>query len=181
MLLENEILASLNSEYIVKALGAGQTEDGKPFLVLEYVRGGTWKDLVVNASLPTFSPKRQKISFLDRLHKILQLAKGLLYLHHEFKEDALLIHRDLKPNNIAFDDSGNLKLIDFGTAKLIQRSSSSDRNGKLQGDTFAMTGKTGTMRWMSPEVFKCEHYNEKTDVYSFALLAWNLLSLKTPY
>jgi serine/threonine protein kinase len=104
-----------------------------------------------------------------RLHVAIDLADALEYLH-SFN----ILHRDLKPSNIGFDSTGSLKVFDFDLARLIPESRTPD-------ETFALTSKAGSLRYMSPECGKGEPYNLKSDVYSFSLLLYEIMSLKEPY
>ena len=100
-----------------------------------------------------------------------QLAQGMNYLH-----GFPIIHRDLKPANLLIDHSGCLKIADFGLAKI--RPSPKSQN---EQDQFTMTGETGSYRFMAPEVFRHESYNERVDVYSFAMILYNILNGKPPW
>jgi len=95
----------------------------------------------------------------------LHIAAGMSYLH-SLKPS--IIHRDLKPGNLLIDGQGNLKIADFGLAKVKPR---------LQcHDEYEMTGETGSYRYMAPEVYHHDKdYNEKVDQYSFAIIVWELL------
>lgn len=81
---------------------------------------------------------------------------------------------DLKPHNIGFAAGGKLKLFDFGLASCVQRRIFSDL-------TYCLSGRTGTMVYMAPEVALRQPYNEKVDVYSFGIILWQLLSGQTPF
>ena len=76
---------------------------------------------------------------------------------------------DLKPQNIGFSADGKLKLFDFGLAACVKKQ-------QLASDTYEMTGFTGTLVYMAPEVYLNQPYNEKVDVYSFAMILWELIS-----
>ena len=99
------------------------------------------------------------------------MAKVLEYMH-----GLNLVYRDLKPNNIGFDPNGNLKVFDFGLARPLPKTKDSKRS-----DVFKMSGKAGTVRYMAPEVFLKQPYNETADVYSFSHLLWEILTLEKPY
>ena len=77
-------------------------------------------------------------------------------------------------DNIAFSSDGILKLLDFGLCTCIRRSTDLD-------DRYTMTGGTGSLRYMSPEVSLGVPYNEKTDVYSFGILLWYMATGRTPF
>lgn len=107
--------------------------------------------------------------FIERLEVAMEIASALDYVHSED-----MIFRNLKPSNIGFDTDGICKLMNFGLSRPLPQTR------KLE-DTFKMTGKAGQMRYMAPEVFKHEPYNNKVDVYGFAHVLWEILSLKRPY
>ena len=75
----------------------------------------------------------------------------------------------MKPQNIGFSAEGKLKLFDFGLAACVKKT-------QLASDTYEMTGFTGTLVYMAPEVYLQQPYNEKVDVYSFAMILWELIS-----
>ena len=80
----------------------------------------------------------------------------------------------MKPQNIGFTADKKLKLFDFGLAVCVNKKLTAD-------DVFEMTGNTGTLAYMAPEVALRKPYNEKVDVYSFAILLWQMLSGESPY
>ena len=103
----------------------------------------------------------------------LRVASGLVAgLRHIHKHG--LAYRDMKPENIGLDESGCVKIIDFGFAKEIypQEHNKSKRRP---------TGMVGTLRYMAPEVALCRHYDQRCDIYSLAIVLWELWSLKKPY
>ena len=85
-----------------------------------------------------------------------------------------MLHRDIKPNNIGFLPNGRLVLFDFGLAKL----------WKIDADdtqTRRLTGQTGSLRYMAPEVATSQPYNHKAEVFSFATCLWQMCSHEVPY
>ena len=83
--------------------------------------------------------------------------------------------RNQKPDNIGFTNDGLLKIFDFGLAKEL-------RDDERVGDgLYNMTGCTGSIRYMSPENLQGKPYNLKTDVYSWAMIMWNILALEPPF
>jgi serine/threonine protein kinase len=94
-----------------------------------------------------------------------------------------ILHRDLKPANLLVDFKDTLKISDFGLAKLRPYESLHKINGNTPdtNDTFIMTGETGSYRFMAPEVFRHERYDETVDVYSFAMILYNLIDGSPPW
>ena len=101
----------------------------------------------------------------------MELSRALCFLHNC---NPVIIHRDLKPANLLLNEDGHLKVGDFGLSKVkdIQ---------KIAG-TYRMTGKTGSMRYMAPEVFLDDpHYDEKVDIYSTGLIMWYMTLGERPF
>ncbi|CAM9732342.1 unnamed protein product, partial [Hapterophycus canaliculatus] len=91
-------------------------------------------------------------------------------------QGAKILHRDIKSNNLAFTaDFGTLKLFDFGLAKILRP------RDLLRDNVYKMTGNTGSMRYMAPEVARGLPANETADVYSFAVVLWEMVSLELPF
>jgi len=97
-----------------------------------------------------------------------------LYLRHMLTIDhhSRIVFRDLKPENVAVDLRGEMRLFDFGLAKELKA-----RDLVKAPDEFHATGLTGSRRYMSPEVASCRPYGLKSDVYSFAILLWEVLAV----
>lgn len=88
-----------------------------------------------------------------------------------------IVHRDLKPANLLLDHTGVLKISDFGLAKVRP-----DPKKKEVGDKVRfMTGETGSYRFMAPEVYRHEDYNETVDIYSYAMIFFYLLDGRPPW
>jgi len=106
------------------------------------------------------------VPFGDRLKVAIEVADAMCYLSRK-----RILHRDIKPDNVGFTKKGDAKLYDFGLAKILPR----------EGQDFKFTAMVGTLRYMSPECAKKEKYGLASDVYSFSLLLWELLSFDFPY
>lgn len=109
-------------------------------------------------------------TWLDRLTASRDIANALHYLHSKS-----IVYRDLKPDNLGFDIDGTLKLFDFGLAKRMNTVE------KIGDGMYLLTGNTGSLRYMAPEVAKGEPYNQRVDTYSFGMLFWQICSLQTPF
>ncbi|CAN0918458.1 Serine/threonine-protein kinase STY17 [Linum grandiflorum] len=105
--------------------------------------------------------------FLDRLARAVEISQAMQYLHHQ--KPNKVIHRDLKPSNIFLDDANHVRVADFGHARF------------LEDSQMALTGETGTYVYMAPEVISCQPYNEKCDVYSFAIILNEIITGNYPY
>ena len=81
---------------------------------------------------------------------------------------------DLKPDNIGFAADGTLKIFDFGLMTAIVKRTN-------EKEAYKMTGRTGSLRYMAPEVYLRQPYNEKVDVYSFGVILWQLASNQLPF
>jgi serine/threonine protein kinase len=109
-------------------------------------------------------------TWLERLTASRDIANAIFFLHNKS-----IVYRDLKPDNLGFDVSGALKLFDFGLAKRM------DTAEESSDGMYLLTGNTGSLRYMAPEVAKGEPYNQTVDAYSFGMLFWQICSLQTPF
>lgn len=106
----------------------------------------------------------------ERFEVARDIASALEYLHGQD-----IVYRDLKPDNVGFDSDGTLKMFDFGLAKRITNADGTD------DELYNLTGNTGSLRYMAPEVAKNMPYSLSVDAYSFGVLFWQLCSLSVPY
>ena len=107
----------------------------------------------------------------DRLLLSFDIARAMQHIHKKN-----ICYRDLKPENAGFNVRGDVKLFDFGLAKELK-----ECDLREPPDGFEATGLTGSRRYMAPEVVRCDLYGFSADVYSFAILFWEIMSLKTPF
>lgn len=160
MLRERDILASLTHAHIARLYDAGFDERGRPYLALEYVDGRPI-DQFVRTQAP---PVRAIVALL------LQVTDAVAHAHNR-----LVIHRDLKPSNILVDAQGQVRLLDFGIAKLVQ--------GERTEET-ALTRAAGhvlTPEYASPEQVSGAPLTTSSDVYSLGVVAYELLAGCRPY
>ncbi|HNB51800.1 MAG TPA: serine/threonine-protein kinase, partial [Anaerolineales bacterium] len=152
--LEARSLARLDHPHIVKVYDA-DWDNNRLFLVMEYVDGGSLAELI----------KQEKNLRPALVIKLLQqTASGLDYAHQRG-----LIHRDIKPANILLDSQGNAKLTDFGLVK--------DSNTTLTADGTRL----GTPAYMAPEQIQGEEVTPALDVYALGVVAYEMLSGRTPF
>ena len=157
---ENSVLACASHPNIVRYVGSGT--EPRRFIVVEYINQGTL-GMVANTNM----------SFYEALSKGRELASALQYLHTNCVAGGMVIHRDLKPENIGISN-GSVQLFDFGLSICVQQRTTFE-------EVYEMTGCTGTLRYMAPEVALKQPYNEKVDVYSFALVLWQMVTSKVPF
>mmetsp|Transcript_5485 Transcript_5485/g.10456 ORF Transcript_5485/g.10456 Transcript_5485/m.10456 type:complete len:405 (+) Transcript_5485:43-1257(+) len=129
------------------------------------------------------STQSQHKLWLERLIVILNVADAIRYLHSK-----KIVHRDINPDNIGFADDQVVKVFDFGLARVVEKEQKLTLNGIEHGnssweddDLFELTGTTGTMRYMAPEVALDLPYGFKVDVYSLGLVMYEVLSLTKPF
>jgi serine/threonine protein kinase len=175
---ELEIHSRLDHPHIVKLIGAGFTPRGVRFVVMERLDGGTLSQLLgydnrIRDRRRRFWQKK-KMSYMDVLKCARNLADALAYLHGRAIPNVMVLHRDLKPDNIGFTLDGSVQLFDFGLARVLE-------NVSVSNDVYDMSGETGSLRYMAPEVADCRPYNQKADVYSFGVILWELVAFKKPY
>lgn len=222
---EAELLRKIRHAYITSFLGMGQEEDrdggnDSLYIVQEFMNCGSLKSLVLRQM---GSPWKQVYSYNDAFCWLIQIAKGLAYLHDSNPQ---VIHRDLKMDNVLLTCPNSsrervAKLADFGLSSLVKKpmckgeqEDCSDKDAKrrpsfrsesdkkaalkrqsssmsrasstlsrafssmiIRGDSikYDLTGRTGSLMYMAPEVINCEKYNEKADVFSFSIIMYELL------
>jgi len=162
----------LNHPNVVTLIGAGWTSKKVRFIVLERLDGGTltqklgYNNRIRDRRKRFFKDKR--IPYLHVLRCARSLACALQYCNEEAIPGTMVLHRDLKPDNIGFSLDGQVKLIDFGLARLVENSHPNSN------ETYKMSGETGSLRYMAPEVADRHEYNHKADVYSFGIILWEM-------
>jgi tRNA A-37 threonylcarbamoyl transferase component Bud32/tetratricopeptide (TPR) repeat protein len=151
-LAERRILASLNHPGIAHLLDAGRSDDGQPYLVMEYIEGAPIDEYCSNLPL-------RKL-----LRLFLSVCEAVSYAHRN-----LIIHRDLKPSNILIDAAGQPKLLDFGIARILDTA----ETGRTQVRVL-------TPEYASPEQMEGEAHSTATDVYSLGAVLHKLLTGTVP-
>ncbi|KAH9295314.1 hypothetical protein KI387_038902, partial [Taxus chinensis] len=157
---EVDLLVKLRHPNIVQFLGA-VTKKPPLMLITEYLRGG---------DLHQFLKEKGALNASTAVNFALDIARGMAYLHNE---PNVIIHRDLKPRNVLLVSANHLKVGDFGLSKLIKV--------KHAHDMYKLTGETGSYRYMAPEVFKHRKYDAKVDVFSFAMILYEMFEGCPPF
>lgn len=107
-----------------------------------------------------------KLDWRRRIHMAMDIARGMNYLHHCHPP---IIHRDLKSSNLLVDKNWNVKVGDFGLSRIKHETYLTTKTGK------------GTPQWMAPEVLRNEQADEKSDIYSFGVVLWEITTEKIPW
>lgn len=152
---ERQILAGLEHPNIARLLDGGASEDGSPYLVMEYVEGET----ITNYC------DAHRLEIEERLKLFQKICSAVHFAHQN-----LVIHRDIKPANILVTAEGEPKLLDFGIAKVIDA-------GAAQTQTFAAM----TPAYASPEQLNGQPVTTATDIYSLGLVLYELLTGRYAY
>jgi tRNA A-37 threonylcarbamoyl transferase component Bud32 len=151
---EIKTIASLEHPAIVPVYDVGE-EDGVPYFVMRYMPGGSLTQWI----------EKGKFSLEDAARIIERLSSALAYAHK-----VGLIHRDLKPDNILFDNNGDPFISDFGVAKI------TDSSTNMTG-----SGIIGTPAYMSPEQAQGEKVDNRSDIYGLGVIIFQMLSGHQPY
>ncbi len=158
-LIERKILADLEHSGIARLIDAGETTDGLPFLVMEYIDGRALDEYC----------SAKDLSIEERLNIFRKVCSAVAYAHRR-----LIIHRDLKPSNILVTADGDVKLLDFGIAKLLV---------PVDSDTpqTATLMNLLTPAYAAAEQIRGETITTATDVYSLGVILYELLAGVRPF
>ncbi|HVK55100.1 MAG TPA: ABC transporter substrate-binding protein [Burkholderiales bacterium] len=158
---ERDILAALTHPYIARLYNAGFASNGQPFLALEYIENG----------VPiTEYCDQQRLPIRARLKLFLQTLEAVQYAHlHQ------ILHRDLKPSNMLVTTDGQVRLLDFGIAKLMSDGETSETELTQWG------GRALTPTYASPEQIAGRPLSPSSDVYSLGMILYELLVGDRPY
>ena len=153
---EAQIAGNLQHRHIVTVYDFG-VQDGVPYLVQEYLSG---------EDLDRKIKRKDAIPLAEKLLYLIHVARGLEYAHSKG-----VVHRDIKPANVRILEDGTAKIMDFGIAKLTN-----------QDTGLTQTGMTlGTAAYLAPEQIRGETIGPGTDIFSWGVTAWELLSFSRPF
>jgi serine/threonine protein kinase/tetratricopeptide (TPR) repeat protein len=158
---ERQVLAGLDHPHIARLLDGGSTDDGLPYLVMEFVEG-----LPIDRYC-----EAHHLSLIERLKLFQKVCSAVQYAHQN-----LVVHRDIKPGNILVGTNGEPKLLDFGIAKLMTAEFSVEEIELNRGESQPMT-----LRYASPEQVRGEPITTESDIYSLGVLLYELLAGEHPF
>jgi len=159
--LERQVLATLSHPSIARVFDGGVLDDGRPYLVMEYVEGEP----------VTAYCDRHRLSVRERLQLFVAVCDAVQHAHRN-----LVVHRDLKPSNILVTAEGHIKLLDFGIAKLLSATDEEDGLSLTRSGAHLMTPE-----YAAPEQVKGRSITTATDVYALGILLYELLTGCRPY
>jgi len=161
---ERDILAGLEHPNIARLYDAGVDAQGRPYLAMEYVEG---RPLDVHCN-------EHALGVRDCIGLFLQVARAVAHAHAR-----LVVHRDLKPSNILVTADGSIRLLDFGVAKLIEGDAGKESANETHLTLVA--GRALTPDYAAPEQIRGEVITVAVDVYSLAVVLYQLLAGQRPY
>jgi serine/threonine protein kinase/Tol biopolymer transport system component len=166
---EAQLLAALNHPHICAIYAVEDTPDSSRALVLELVDGPTLADRIAKGPLPV----------QEALTIAMQVADALAAAHQRG-----IVHRDLKPANIKITAAGQVKVLDFGLAKLagdIEASQADTRAPTVTSGVSREGALLGTAAYMSPEQARGQAVDKRTDVWSFGCVLYEMLTGRSPF
>ena len=165
---EARAASALNHPHILTIYDIGEAE-GKPFIAMEYIHGETLRSRIA----------RKSLSLKDALDIAVQVAEGLAKAHEHG-----IVHRDLKPENLMISGDGYAKILDFGLAKLIRRQKPAPINSTEKTVVHVKTVSgaiMGTIEYMSPEQILGRKVDHRSDVFSFGIVLYEMVTGKRPF
>jgi len=163
---ERQILANLNHSNIARLLDGGTTSEGMPYLVMEYVVGEPIIDYC----------RRLQLGIRARLRLFTQVCQAISYAHQH-----LVVHRDIKPSNILVTAEGQVKLLDFGIAKILQQEAPENNEPAQATPVTEAHGRVLTPATAAPEQILGDDITTRTDIYGLGTLLFHLVTERPLY
>src|SRR5437764_15270974 len=152
---EARAVARLSHPHVVTVIDAGEDE-GRPFIVFEYVEGETLKERI---------RRYGRLPVAEAMAYAIEIGRALMAAHHE-----RIVHRDVKPQNVLIDPEGRAKVTDFGIAR------------SLELDGLTAAGRVlGTTDYVAPEQAIGDGATEQSDIYSLGITLWEMLTGDVPF
>src|SRR5215210_4421077 len=148
--------ARLSHPHVVTVIDAGE-EDGRPFIVFEYVEGETLKERI---------RRMGRLPVAEALAYAIEIGRALMAAHAE-----RIVHRDIKPQNVLIDSEGRGKVTDFGIARSLEAELALTADGRV----------LGTTDYVAPEQAVGEGATEQSDIYSLGICLWEMLTGDVPF
>jgi serine/threonine-protein kinase len=155
---ERQILAGLNHPHIARLYDGGFTDSGRPYFTMEYISGEPVTEYCF----------RRNLSIRKRIEIFLQICDAVSFAHR-----SLIVHLDLKPKNIIVDNDGQVKLLDFGVAKLLKQHPTGEREDQ--------SSHRFTLAYASPEQLTAGRISTSSDLYALGTILYELISSVHPF
>lgn len=175
---ESVLLSQLQHKHCMRALFVGHHPTAGLFIVTPRLMSTLTSELPKPSDEVGVCTRASQVKAWPLVRAVrcgVQLGAALRYCHHEVIPGSVLMHRDLKPDNVGLMPNGEVMLFDFGLAKIVPLVTDDGTPGPKH------TGQTGSLRYMAPEVCLDQSYDHKADVYSFAVILWQMAAHTVPY
>src|SRR3989440_2096794 len=166
---EARAVSALSHPHIATIYDYGETEDGEPYIVMELIKGSTLGELMLT----------EKLTVGRSIEIIKQVAEALAEAHHHG-----IIHRDIKPTNVAINERGSVKVLDFGLAKQVALASEADGDPEQPTLMVSHTREgviVGTPLYLSPEQALGNQIDARSDLFSLGGLLYECIAGKPPF
>lgn len=154
---EAEAVSRIDHKNVAKIFAFGRTEENLPYLVMEYIDGLTFAEIIA---------KKIRFSLTEMVNFMLQTTEGLQAAYQQN-----IIHRDIKPQNLLLDNNNVLKILDFGLAKILWDETYKSVEGTI----------VGTPYYMSPEIAAGRPIDHRGDIYSLGATFYHILAHRPPF
>lgn len=155
---EAKSAAQLEHPNIIKVLDYGKANGDKPYIVMEYLPGGTLKSRL----------SKNPISWREAINLLMPMAHALQFAH-----ERKIVHRDVKPSNILFNQAGQPVLSDFGIVKLL--------GDEVTQDLSSTGFMIGTPEYMSPEQATGSNFDHRVDIYALGIIFYEMVTGRRPF